>query len=182
QVQHVQAADAVGLVVDVPVVAADLLVAAGAEGLVPRPGEDDHTDRGVLLGDPEGLAELEERRGAERIMPLGAVDRDLRDALGGLVDDVLVLTRPLPVDRTRHTRSFSTHSPTGHRRHHTRTNLTTVLDRPGHRPEGHRPLHALLLPPGPALREALRRPLDAGPAELQLSLHLPRHALGGAPA
>src|SRR5439155_454535 len=42
QVEHVQPADSLG--VDVAVVAADALVAARAESLGARPGEDDHTN------------------------------------------------------------------------------------------------------------------------------------------
>ncbi|QSI49763.1 AMP-binding protein [Thermobispora bispora] len=45
---------------------------------------------------------------------------------------------------------------------------------------GHRPVHALLLPPGPALLEAVRRALDGGPAVLPLSPDLPRPALDAA--
>jgi hypothetical protein len=45
----------------------------------------------------ERAAELEERLRAERVANVGAVDRDLGDALSGLVDDVVVVAGPLPI-------------------------------------------------------------------------------------
>ena len=43
------------VVADVAVVAADPLVAAGAEGLVPGAGEDDRRDLGVIASAREGV-------------------------------------------------------------------------------------------------------------------------------
>ncbi len=88
QVEHVEPADAV--VVAVAVVAADALVAAGAERVGALAGEDDHADVGVVAGELERVAELEERVGPERVAHLGPADRDLGDAVGGLVADVAV--------------------------------------------------------------------------------------------
>ncbi|WP_405085198.1 AMP-binding protein [Microbispora sp. NBC_01389] len=59
-----------------------------------------------------------------------------------------------------------------------------MLSRPGHRPRTHpgqRPVHALVLPAGPALYDAVRRALTGdGPAVLPLSPDLPRPALEAA--
>ena len=83
QVEHVEAADAV--VVAVAVVAAHALVAARAERLGALAGEDDHADRRVVAGELERVAELEQRAGPERVAHLGPADRDLGDAVGGVV-------------------------------------------------------------------------------------------------
>ena len=85
QVADVEAADALLgdlVVADVAVVAADPLVAAGAEGLVARAGEDDRADLGVVAGRLEGVAELDQRLRPEGVADLGPVDRDLRDPVG----------------------------------------------------------------------------------------------------
>ena len=76
----------------VAVVAADALVATGAEGLVARTGEDDHADAGVVAGPVERVLQLEQRLRPEGVAHLGPVDRDLGDPLGGVVEDVVVLT------------------------------------------------------------------------------------------
>jgi hypothetical protein len=102
QVADVEAADATlgDLVVpDIAVVAADPLVAAGAEGLVARAGEDDLPDLEVVAGQGEGLAQLGQRLRAERVADLGPVDRDLRDPLGLLVADVAEVGCAAPLDR-----------------------------------------------------------------------------------
>src|SRR6266498_77572 len=95
QVEHVEAADPV--VADVAVVAADALVAAGAEGLGALTGEDDHADLGVVAGGLERAGELEQRPWPEGVAHLRTADRDLGDSLGGLVADVAVVTVPLPL-------------------------------------------------------------------------------------
>ena len=97
QVRHVEASDR-GAARDVPGVASDALVAAAAEGLVALAGEDDHADRRVLARLLQGVADLDQRLGPEGVAHLGAVDRDLRDAVAGqLVADVLVIGRGSPV-------------------------------------------------------------------------------------
>src|SRR5262249_833866 len=84
----VEARDAV--LADVAAVAADALVAAGAEGVLAGAGEDDDADRGVVADVVEGARELDDRAGAERVSHLGAVDGELGDAfIALLVADVL---------------------------------------------------------------------------------------------
>ena len=77
EVEDVEPADAV--VADVAVVAADPLVAAGAERLGPLAGEDDHADRGVVAGALEGVQQLEQGPRPEGVAHLGPADRDLGD-------------------------------------------------------------------------------------------------------
>ena len=82
KVEHVEAANSLLrhlVVTDVAVVAADSLIAAGTEGHVALPREDDHADLWVVLGLVEGLAELEQRLRAKRVADLWAADRDLCD-------------------------------------------------------------------------------------------------------
>ena len=102
QVADVQASDALLgdlVVADVAVVAADPLVAAGAEGLVAGSGEDDRGHLDVVAGAIEGVAQLGERRRPEGVADLGPVDRDLRDRVAALVEDVLVVALRSPFDR-----------------------------------------------------------------------------------
>ena len=69
EVADVQATDALlgdFVVADVAVVAADPLVASGAEGLVARPGEDDRRDLDVVPGPGERVAQLGQGRGGGR--------------------------------------------------------------------------------------------------------------------
>ena len=102
QVAGVEAADALAgdlVVADVAVVAADPLVAAGAERLLAGAGEDDRGDLDVVARPAEGVAELGQRLRAEGVAHLGPVDRDPRDRLGALVEDVLVLAGGAPLDR-----------------------------------------------------------------------------------
>src|SRR4051812_47019776 len=102
QVGHVEAADpaAGGLLVGhVAAVAADALVPARAERQRPLAGEHDHADVEVLAGAVERFGNLDDRLRPERVAHLWAVDRDLRDALGDLVADVLELARRAPVER-----------------------------------------------------------------------------------
>src|SRR5262249_40130963 len=86
EVEHVEAADPV--VVAVAVVATDALVAARAERVVAFAGEDDHAGRGVVARELESGPQLEEGAGTERVADLGPANRDLRDAVGGVVADV----------------------------------------------------------------------------------------------
>src|SRR5436305_810291 len=102
EVGDVEATDAAlrGLVVaHVPGVAAHALVAAGAERVRSLAGQDDHADVEVLARALERVGHLDDRLRPERVPHLGPVDGDLRDALGGLVPDVLVVRRFLPVGR-----------------------------------------------------------------------------------
>jgi hypothetical protein len=69
-----------------------LHIPAGAERLVPRPGEDDRLDVPVGPRRPERPDQLLDRPAAEGVVPLRPVDRDDRGrALDGVVD-VLVVT------------------------------------------------------------------------------------------
>ena len=100
QVEDVEAADALTrdvVVAHVPVVAANALVAPGAERVGTGAGQDDRADADVVAGHFEGARELEERLGAEGVADLGTVDGDPRDAFGDLVDDVAELARALPL-------------------------------------------------------------------------------------
>ena len=106
QVEHVEAADAAlgdRVVADVAVVAADALVAAGAERLRSLAGQDDDADLGVVARLLEGVRQLEQRLRPEGVAHLGPVDRDLGDALGvagsGLVPYVVVVAARGPADR-----------------------------------------------------------------------------------
>ncbi|MNQ96622.1 hypothetical protein D3C85_1122370 [compost metagenome] len=73
------------------VVAADLLVAAGAERLLAEAGEDDGADMIVVTGIGQRLQHLLDGAGTEGVAHLGTVDGDLGNAILGLViEDVLV--------------------------------------------------------------------------------------------
>ncbi len=101
KVRDVEAADRCALL-DVAGVAAHPLVAAGAKGVGPLAGEDDHADRGVLTGVLEGARKLDDGARPERVSDLGTVDRDLRDAsvvtLRVLVNDVREIGYGVVVD------------------------------------------------------------------------------------
>ena len=84
------------VVTDVAVVATDLLVPARAEGVGSLAAEDDGADVGIVPGHGEGVGQLEERLGPEGVAPLRTADRQLRDALGHVVADVLERTSLLP--------------------------------------------------------------------------------------
>ena len=106
EVEDVEAADAPlgdGVVTDVAVVAANSLVAAGAERLGPLAGEDDGTDLGIVARQLERVRQLEQRLRPEGVADLRPVDRDLRDPLGvagpGLVPYVVVGSARGPADR-----------------------------------------------------------------------------------
>ena len=90
EVEHVEVVSALVVAVST-VVAADLLVATGAEGLLAKTGEDDGADMIVITGIGQGLQHLFHGAGAEGVAHLGAVDGDLGNAILGLViEDVLV--------------------------------------------------------------------------------------------
>jgi len=102
QVADVEAADPLLrdlVVADVTVVAADLLIAAGAESVLAGPGEDDCSDFEVVAGASECVAQLGQRLGPKGVSALRPVDRDLGQAVALLVEDVAVLAGALPVDR-----------------------------------------------------------------------------------
>ena len=99
QVGHVEAPDAASarlVVGQVAGVSAHALVAAGAEGQRALAGQHDHADSGVLPRLLERPRELHHGLRAEGVAHLGTVDRDLRDAVRGLVADVLVFAGRLP--------------------------------------------------------------------------------------
>jgi len=96
EVEHVEATDA--LLVNVAIVASDLLIAARGERLCAFPGEDDDADRRVVPGHLEGLDQLACRERSEGVAHLRAVDGDLRDPVGVLVADVGPFTLSLPLD------------------------------------------------------------------------------------
>ncbi len=89
EVEHIEPPDALGI--DVAVVASNPLVAAGAERLGAGPGEDDDANLLVVARRLESLGHLRHRYRSEGVADLRAVDRDLGDAVRGLVDDVLVV-------------------------------------------------------------------------------------------
>jgi hypothetical protein len=86
EVEDVQTADAE--FVHVAVVAAHLLVPSAAEGKWALAGEDHHADLRILPGRIECRDQLRGGSRPERVADLGSVDRDLRDAVGGLVSHV----------------------------------------------------------------------------------------------
>ena len=87
------------VVADVAVVAADRLVAAGAERLGSGSREDDRRDLEVVTRPAERVAQLGQGLGAKRVPDLGAVDGDLRDPLRLLVEDVAEVASGAPLDR-----------------------------------------------------------------------------------
>ena len=100
EVQHVEARDIV--LAHVAAVAADLLVAAGAERLVlgtpvmVGAREDDDADARVVARDRERVVELVHGERRERVAALGPVDGDLGNAIAGFVDDLAVCLARLP--------------------------------------------------------------------------------------
>ena len=56
-------------------------------------------DLEVVARPGEGVAQLGQRLGPEGVADLGAVDRDLRDPVAELVEDVGVIALGVPVDR-----------------------------------------------------------------------------------
>ena len=70
-----------------------LEVAAGAEGVLSGAGQD-RDQRLLVVAEPgPGIDELAVGLGADRVHPLGAVDRDHRDRAAPLVANLLVLHR-----------------------------------------------------------------------------------------
>ena len=59
------------VVPEVAVVASDLLVPAGAEGVGALAGQDDDPDVGVVPGHGEGVGQLEQRLGPEGVATSG---------------------------------------------------------------------------------------------------------------
>ena len=97
QVQYVEARHPV--VADVAAVAADALVAAGTERHLAGACQDDHAHGSVLVRLTEGVLQLEQRLGSEGVADLGAIDCDLGDAIGDLVENVAVFLNAAPFDR-----------------------------------------------------------------------------------
>src|SRR5690606_36829512 len=104
EVQDVEARDLV--VAYVPPVTPHLLVAAGAEGLGARAGQDYDADIAVLPGIGKRVHHFHDRQRSERVAHVGAVESDLRDPLGLFIQDVGVRLGGLPLDG-RHVTSTS---------------------------------------------------------------------------
>jgi hypothetical protein len=66
------------------------IVAARAEGAVAGPGQHDNADIRILFGVAHGVEHLLDGVGAERVQHRRAVDRDRRDAVALVVEDVLI--------------------------------------------------------------------------------------------
>ena len=102
EIEHVESTDAAlrdRVVADVPVVAADPLIASRAEGVRTLAGQDDHADVGIVARLTEGVGELEQRLGPERVAHLRPADGDLRDPLGDLEADVVIVAERFPRGR-----------------------------------------------------------------------------------
>ena len=160
EVEDVQPADAaLGhlVVAEVAVVAADPLVAPGAEGVRALAGQDDDADLRVVAADVEGARQLEERLGTEGVAHLGPADGELRDPLCGLVADVLELAMSRPFGG-------------GH-------GCTLIRARGDPRTLGRCAASwPSRCPAAPQFVEALRRCWDAGDAVLPLDLRLAKPA------
>jgi len=103
QVEDVEAGDAVLAHVAALLVAADLLVAAGAEGelavmLRVGPAQEHDADGGVVAGVGEGLEEFGHGVRREGVAAVRAVDGHARDAVGLLIDDLGELAALLPTE------------------------------------------------------------------------------------
>ena len=96
EIEHVEARDAVGA--DVAALAAHALIAARAERVGAFAGQDHDADRRVVARRIERADHLGDGLRPERVAHLGAIDRDLRDAGGGLVADVFVAGMGRPVE------------------------------------------------------------------------------------
>jgi hypothetical protein len=66
------------------------IVAAGAEGAVAGAGQHDDADIGVIIGVAHRLEHLLDRLGAERIQHFRPVDRDRRNPVALVIEDVLI--------------------------------------------------------------------------------------------
>src|SRR5690349_11970932 len=97
QLQHVQPGHTI--LADIAAVAAHSLVAAGAKGLIARPGEDNHPDAPVLMRPLESVGQFKQRLGPEGIAHFRAVDRNFADALGIFVQNIRVFMHGFPLDR-----------------------------------------------------------------------------------
>ena len=92
EVEYVEMVGA-SIVLITAIVTPHLLVAAGAEGEIASPGEDDDTDAGIEAGVIQCLHHLLHRQWPEGVAHLRAVDGDLGDPLlGFVVADVLKVT------------------------------------------------------------------------------------------
>src|SRR3984957_2728640 len=74
-----------------------LLVTAGTEGLLARPGQADHADFRTRPSHFEGTNQLVKSARTKRVVPLGSVDRDPGEAVVDLVGDVGELGHRLPL-------------------------------------------------------------------------------------
>ena len=108
QIEDIQASDALVrnfVIADVAIVAADHLIAAGAEGEVALTGQDDDAHRVIVTRLVHGILQLEESLRTEGIALLGTADGDLGDALRlagrHLVANIPVLACRAPLARRR---------------------------------------------------------------------------------
>jgi hypothetical protein len=96
QVEHIESRYVV--LTDVTGVAADLLIAAGAERLLAGAGENHHADLEILAGVRERVDHLADRERSKRVADLRPVDRQPRDAVVALLeDDVLIGANAPPI-------------------------------------------------------------------------------------
>lgn len=84
EIQHVQVVRARIILVSA-VVTADFLIAAGAEGFLPFPGEDDDADSVIVAGIRQRLDHLFYGQWTKRVAHLWTVDGDFGDTIGGFV-------------------------------------------------------------------------------------------------
>ena len=84
EVEHVKVVNA-GVVLIAAVVAANFLVAAGAEGFLTFTGQDNHPDIVVIAGIRQRLNHLFDGQRAEGVAYLWAVDGDFGNAVGRFV-------------------------------------------------------------------------------------------------
>ena len=96
QIQHVEVRRAPVIMV-AAIVAAHLLVAAGAESQVARAGKDDGTDFRVEMRLLKSLHQGLHRLRTEGVAHLGAVDGDARDPFRLVVENVLKAACRLPI-------------------------------------------------------------------------------------
>jgi hypothetical protein len=95
EVGHVKPAHR-GTFGEVAGVAPDPLVSAGAECVLSLPCQDHDANLRVLASQLERRGELDQCLRAKGVVDLRPVDRDLRDAVGLLVEEVAVVRRGLP--------------------------------------------------------------------------------------
>ena len=106
KIEHVQSMGA-RLVIHIPGLPADALIAARAEGFLALPRQDDDAYLFVKPRVRQGMRHLVHRHRSKRVAYFGAIDRNLRDALGLVVLDVCVPAGLDPIDRRHAMTPFS---------------------------------------------------------------------------